>query len=104
MRLVTQLVVDAIFYKVECMQFEWDREKAKKNNRKHKVSFDKAMTVFYDPFSATFGDPDHSVDEQRLINVGYPSRGRLLVVSHTERGKQYVLSAAACNRARKEAT
>jgi uncharacterized protein len=36
------------------MQFEWDREKAKKNLRKHKVSFDEAMTVFYDPLSATF--------------------------------------------------
>lgn len=69
------------------MQFEWDREKAKKNNRKHKASFDEAMTVFYDPLSATFDDPDHSVDEQRFITVGYSSRGRLLVVSHTERGK-----------------
>ena len=45
------------------------------------------MTVFYDPLSATFDDPDHSVNEQRLITVGYSSRGRLLVVSHTERGK-----------------
>ncbi len=69
------------------MQFEWDREKAKKNDRKHKVSFDEAMTVFYDPLSATFDDPDHSVDEQRLITMGYSSRRRLLVVSHTERGK-----------------
>lgn len=69
------------------MQFEWDREKAKKNIRKHKVSFDEAMTVFYDPLSATFDDPDHSLDEQKLITVGYSSRGRLLVVSHTERGK-----------------
>jgi len=69
------------------MEFEWDRKKAKKNDRKHKVSFDEAMTVFYDPLSATFDDPDHSVDEQRLITVGYSSRGRLLVVLHTERGK-----------------
>lgn len=45
------------------------------------------MTVFYDPLSATFDDPDHSVDEQRLITVGDSSRGHLLVVSHTERGK-----------------
>lgn len=69
------------------MQFEWDREKAKKNLRKHRVSFDEAMTVFYEPLSATFDDPDHSDDEQRLITVGYSSHGRLLVVSHTERGK-----------------
>jgi len=69
------------------MQFEWDREKAKKNLRTHSVSFDEAMTVFYDPLSATFDDPDHSDDEQRLITVGYSSHSRLLVVAHTERGK-----------------
>ncbi|MEW6066785.1 MAG: BrnT family toxin [Nitrospirota bacterium] len=70
------------------MQFEWDKEKAKKNLRKHKVSFDEAVTVFYDPLSATFDDPDHSVGEQKLITVGYSSRSRLLVVSHTERGNR----------------
>ena len=69
------------------MEFEWDREKAKKNLKKHKVSFDDAMTVVYDPLSATFDDPDHSINEQRLITVGYSSRSRLLVVLHTERGK-----------------
>jgi uncharacterized DUF497 family protein len=69
------------------MQFEWDREKAKKNLRKHKVSFDEAMTIFYDTLSATFDDPDHSIDEERFITIGYSSHGRLLVVSHTERGK-----------------
>lgn len=69
------------------MQFEWDTEKAKKNLRKHKVSFEEAMTVFYDPLSATFTDPDHSTDEQRLITIGYSSRSRLIVVSHTEREK-----------------
>ena len=69
------------------MEFEWDREKAKRNLRKHKVSFDEAMTVFYEPLSATFDDPNHSTDEERLITIGYSSRSRLLVVSHTERGK-----------------
>ena len=69
------------------MVFEWDRKKAKKNIGKHKVSFDEAVTVFHDPLSATFDDPDHSVGEQRLITVGYSSRGNLLVISYTERGK-----------------
>jgi len=68
------------------MQFEWNRDKAKKNLKKHKVSFDEAVTVFYDPLSATFGDPDHSDIEQRLITIGYSSHNRLLVVSHAERG------------------
>jgi uncharacterized protein len=68
------------------MRFEWDRSKAQWNLRKHRVSFDEAVTVFYDPLSATVDDPDHSIGEQRLITIGYSSRRRLLVVSHTERG------------------
>lgn len=69
------------------MQFEWDREKATKNTKKHKVTFDEAVTVFYDPLSATFIDEDHAIDEHRLITIGYSAQSRLLVVSHTERGK-----------------
>jgi uncharacterized DUF497 family protein len=56
------------------------------NLKKHRVSFDEAVTVFYDPLAATFGDPDHSADENRLVTVGYSARERLLVVCHVERG------------------
>ena len=35
------------------MRFEWDGEKAKQNLKKHGVSFEEAVTVFYDPLSAT---------------------------------------------------
>lgn len=41
------------------MRFEWDGQKAAANVKKHRVSFDEAVTVFYDPLAATFGDPDH---------------------------------------------
>jgi uncharacterized DUF497 family protein len=68
------------------MRFEWDREKAKRNIKKHKVTFEEAVTAFYDPLSVTFSDPDHSIGEQRFITIGYSSRHRLLVISHTERG------------------
>jgi uncharacterized DUF497 family protein len=68
------------------MRCEWDREKAAGNLRKHRVSFDEAVTVFYDPLAATFDDPDHSSVERRLITVGYSARGRLLIVIHVERG------------------
>ncbi len=69
------------------IQFEWNPEKAKQNFKKHKVYFEEGTTVFYDPLSATFDDPDHSISELRLITVGFSSKGRLLVVSHTKRGK-----------------
>jgi len=57
------------------MRFEWDSAKAAANVKKHRVSFDEAVTVFYDPLAATFGDPDHSEDESRLVTVGYSARG-----------------------------
>jgi len=68
------------------MRFEWDRDKEALNRRKHGVSFDEAVTVFYDPLSATFDDPGHSLREHRLVTIGYSSRDRLMVVCHTERG------------------
>ncbi|MBL7176119.1 MAG: BrnT family toxin [Desulfobacteraceae bacterium] len=69
------------------MQFEWDPEKAKLNLKKHGVSFEEVVTAFYDPLSATFDDPDHSVGEYRYMTIGLSSRNRLLVVAHIERGK-----------------
>lgn len=69
------------------MHFEWDRAKAGANLRKHKVTFDKAVSVFYDPLSATFPDPDSSRSEERLITIGHSSRHRLLVVVHTKRNE-----------------
>jgi hypothetical protein len=67
------------------MKFEWDKDKERKNIRKHVISFDEAVTVFYDPLSATFADPDHSIEEDRFITVGYSSQGRIFVISYTER-------------------
>jgi uncharacterized protein len=69
------------------MHFEWDRSKADANRRKHKVTFDEAASVFYDPLSATFPDPDSSRTEERVITIGHFSRQRLLVVVHTEQGE-----------------
>jgi len=68
------------------LKFEWDEEKAKANLKKHRVSFDEATTVFIDPLSITIPDPDHSVDEQRYIDIGSSDKGRVLVVAYTERG------------------
>jgi uncharacterized DUF497 family protein len=67
------------------LQFECDRKKAELNLRKHEVSFEEAVTVFYDPLSATFDDPDNSAGEYRYISIDFSCRGHLLVVAHTER-------------------
>jgi len=69
------------------MIFEWNPEKAISNRAKHNVSFEEASTVFGDPLSETFDDPDHSFEEQRFIIIGHSENGRLLFVSHTDDGK-----------------
>jgi len=46
-----------------------DQKKASSNLVKHCISFEEA-TVFGDPLSNNFPDPDHSKDEQRLIIMG----------------------------------
>jgi len=75
------------------VQFEWDTKKAKRNLKKHGVSFEEGVTVFYDPLSATFDDPDHSVGENRYITLVYPLATACLL-SHTQREeKSYVSSA-----------
>ena len=56
------------------------------NLKKHKVSFDEATTIFIDPFSITIPDIDHSLDEQRYIDIGSSDKGRVLAVIYTERG------------------
>ncbi len=67
------------------MEFEWDSRKATKNLKKHKVSFREAASVFGDPLAITFDDPDHSIDEHRLLTFGTTRTGKLVVVSHTKR-------------------
>jgi len=68
------------------MEFEWDSKKAKRNLRKHKVSFEEAATVFGDPLSLTIEDPLHSENEERFVIIGESNKRRLVVVVHTERG------------------
>jgi uncharacterized DUF497 family protein len=69
------------------LTFEWDEKKADENLRKHGVSFDEAKTVFNDPFSVTIYDPDHSSNEQRYVDIGLSLKGRLIVLSYSERGE-----------------
>src|SRR5947209_2377507 len=82
------------------MDFEWDDDKAEANVRKHGVSFAEAMTVFADSLSLTGYDPDHSDDEDRYITMGTSATGRLLIVSHTDRGEKVrIISAREASRA-----
>ena len=70
------------------LTFEWEPDKAKENLRKHRVSFDEAMTSFRDPLGHLVEDPRRSIGEQQYALLGISGRGRLLAVMFTERGER----------------
>ena len=69
------------------MQFAWDEKKAATNLAKHGLSFEETATVFGDPLSDTFDDPDHSLEERRFVIIGMSEKGRMLIVAHTDEGE-----------------
>jgi len=66
------------------VRFVWDEEKNRENQRKHRVSFEEAVTIFAGLPLQVFHDPDHSIDEERYIAVGVSEKYRVLLVVHCE--------------------
>ena len=67
------------------IRFQWDPDKATRNDSKYGIPFLEAATVFHDPLAFIFDDEEHSVEEYREIIIGHSKRERLLVVAFTER-------------------
>ena len=65
--------------------FDWDPTKARENVQKHKVSFQRAATVFRDSYALSIFDNDHSQEEDRWITLGRDDHGIIIVVCHTFR-------------------
>lgn len=58
------------------VDIEWDERKNRLNQKKHKVSFTEAATVFGDPLEVTISDPDHSASEYRFLSIdNLPAKG-----------------------------
>ena len=53
------------------LKFEWDTNKARTNQVKHKISFAEAQTVFYDVEAIVITDPEHSKEEEWFIILGF---------------------------------
>ena len=85
------------------MKIEWDPRKAKSNLKKHGVSFEEAATALSNPMAATGADPDHSITEERYITFGVSEKGRLVVVSHTEKDEAIrIISARKASKGERE--
>lgn len=76
---------------MEYLKFEWDENKNRINQSKHKVSFEEAKTVFYDVEAVVIDDPEHSKEEERFIILGFSKKANLLVVCHCYRATETVI-------------
>jgi len=84
------------------IQFKWDERKNRENQRKHKVSFEEAQTVFYDENALRYFDPDHSDDEARFLMLGMSFALRVLVVCHCYRENESVIRIISARKANKQ--
>lgn len=79
------------------MVYQWNKDKAAANLRKHGIDFADAVSVFSDDLALTI--PDERFDEERFVTIGLDGFGRVLVVVYTLRGEAIrVISAREANR------
>lgn len=76
---------------MDVIKFEWDENKNIINKKKHKISFEEARSVFYDPEALLIDDPEHSQEEERFIIMGLSIKANLLVVCHCYRESETVI-------------
>jgi uncharacterized protein len=74
------------------MAYQWNREKAATNLRKHGIDFADAVSVFSDDLAITI--PDERFDEERFITIGIDALGRILVVVYAMRDDEIRLISA----------
>lgn len=83
------------------LRFEWDENKNISNQKKHRISFEEAQTVFYDDNALLIDDPDHSEEEERFILLGFSRRANMLVVCHCYRRSDSVIRIISARKATK---
>ena len=57
--------------KQKSLKFNWDAEKAVRNEEKHGISFDEIVVIFKDRNAMYFDDPQHSQNEIRETIIGW---------------------------------
>ena len=73
-----------VSYTLHEIEFEWDERKSKTNLRKHKISFETACEVFFDPFIRVV-DAGIVARERREAVIGMTKDWRLLYIVFVSR-------------------
>ena len=72
----------------------WDERKNRLNQTKHRIKFETASDIFFDPLALTVADTDHSWQEFRFISIGKTKAQKLLIVFYTETDEEIRLISA----------
>jgi uncharacterized DUF497 family protein len=83
------------------MILEWDENKNQTNKSKHGISFEEAVTVFYDEYAILFDDPDHSEYEERFLIIGMSNKKGVCIISHCYRGADETIRIISARKATK---
>ena len=84
------------------LSFEWDEKKNQANIRKHGVTFEEAMTVFFDENAILFDDPEHSDQEERFLLLGMSTEANVMIVCHCVRQSDTVIRVISARKATKK--
>ena len=74
------------------MKYQWDKNKATSNLKKHGIEFADAVSIFSDALAITI--PDNRFDEERFVTIGMDGFGRILVIVFTWRSEEIRLISA----------
>jgi hypothetical protein len=75
------------------LEFEWDENKNRENQRKHEICFEEAKLIFEGIYFTRI-DPRDYGSEIREISIGSIGGGVILVIVHAQRdGKTRIISA-----------
>jgi len=87
-----------IFFQLHGIDFVWDEIKARRNARKHGITFEQSAEAFFDPFLKVVDASQN--DEERDAVIGMDRRWILLFIVpiETEENKIRIISAREATR------
>lgn len=83
------------------IRFDWDDNKNQLNIKKHGISFEEAVSVFYDDEALILSDESHSQEEERFIIIGFSYKFNVLVVCHCYRQNDSMIRIISARKATK---
>jgi len=91
--------------KQKALVFNWESEKAARNEEKYGVSFEEAKSIFNDKKAIYFDDPTHSQKEKREIVIGRAPASRrhiACIFTRADGGIRIIAARLATHRERQE--